>query len=44
VLGRSDGVPPPAIDEYSRNTASTAATDRAITRRAGLGLRATVRF
>ena len=40
-LGASDGFPPPAIDVYSRNTASTAATDSAMTSRAGLAFRAT---
>src|SRR5262249_26289754 len=40
-LGRSEGVPPPATDEESRNTARTAATESAMTSRAGLRLRAT---
>ena len=40
-LGASEGFPPPAIDVYSRNTASTAATESAMTSRAGLAFRAT---
>jgi hypothetical protein len=43
-LGRSAGVPPPAIDVYSKKTARTAATESATIRRAGLPLRATPRF
>ena len=39
-LGASDGFPPPAIDVYRRKTASTAATDSAMTSRAGLAFRA----
>ena len=35
-LGANDGFPPPAIEVYSRKTASTAATESAMTRRAGL--------
>ena len=40
-LGETDGVPPPAIDVYSRNTASTAAIESAITSLAGDDDRAT---
>ena len=40
-LGAREGLPPPAIDVYSRNTASTAATESAMTSRAGLAFRAT---
>jgi hypothetical protein len=36
-----EGVPPPAIEVYSRKTARTAAIERAITSRAGELLRAT---
>ena len=43
LAGCERGIPPPAIDVYSRNTASTAATDSAMTSRAGLAFRATGR-
>ena len=42
-LGRSEGVAPPAKLVYSRKTANTAATESAMTRRAGLRRRATAR-
>ena len=41
--GELDGLPPPAMDVYRRNTARTAATKSATTSRAGLAFRATER-
>ena len=40
-IAKSAGVPPPAIEVYSRKTASKAAIESAITSRAGLPFRAT---
>src|SRR5581483_8134050 len=48
VLGPISGVPAPAIEVYRMKIASTAATDKAITRRAGLrftpGIVATTKY